>query len=185
MARRRFFVDNVHNHRAEIIGDDARHLSQVLRVEAGQESELSDNRDVYLAEVETARKERVVFKTLEKLVPNEPGVRVSLYVALIRFDRFEWILEKVTELGVESITPVETTRSERGLEKAAVKRIARWRRIVHESSQQSRRLRLPEVAEPVTFHEALQAEAERRLFLDRHGLELEFSMPPDIRPASP
>ncbi len=166
MARRRFFVDEVHNHHAELTGDDARHLSQVLRVEAGQKYELSDNRDVYLAEVETSRKERVVFRTLEKLPAEEPAVRVSLYVALIKFERFEWILEKATELGVESITPVETVRSERGLEKAAPKRLTRWRRIVLESSQQSRRLRLPEVAEPIGFREALKAEAERRLFLD-------------------
>jgi 16S rRNA (uracil1498-N3)-methyltransferase len=166
MARRRFFVDEIHNHHAQLIGDDARHLSQVLRVEAGQKYELSDNRDVYLAEVEIARKERVVFRTLEKLPPEEPGVRVALYAALIKFERFEWILEKATELGVASITPIETVRSERGLEKAAPKRLTRWRRIVLESSQQSRRLRLPEVAEPVGFREALKGEADRRLFLD-------------------
>ncbi len=166
MARRRFFVHEVHNHHAELTGDDARHLSQVLRVEAGQKYELSDNRDVYLAEVETARKDRVVFRTLEKLPAAEPGPRISLYVALIKFERFEWILEKATELGAGSITPVETIRSERGLEKAAPKRLARWRRIVLESSQQSRRLRLPEVYEPLDFREALKAEGERRLFLD-------------------
>jgi 16S rRNA (uracil1498-N3)-methyltransferase len=166
MARRRFFVHEVHNHHAELTGDDARHLSQVLRVEVGQKYELSDNRDVYLAEVETARKERVVFRTLEKLPASEPVTRIALYVALIKFERFEWILEKATELGVDSITPVETIRSERGLEKAAVKRLARWRRIVLESSQQSRRLRLPEVAEPVEFREALKAEAQRRMFFD-------------------
>jgi 16S rRNA (uracil1498-N3)-methyltransferase len=166
MARRRFFVDEIHNHHAELTGDDARHLSQVLRVEVGQKYELSDNSHIYLAEVETARKERVVFRTLEKLPVDEPTVRVSLYVTLIKFERFEWILEKATELGVESITPVETVRSERGLEKAAPKRLTRWRRIVLESSQQSRRLRLPEVVEPIAFRQALKAEADRRLFLD-------------------
>ena len=65
--RRRFFVDEVRNGQAEISGDDARHLTRVLRVEPGQRYEISDNRNVYLAEIETARKEHVVFRTLEKL----------------------------------------------------------------------------------------------------------------------
>ena len=65
--RRRFFVDEVRNGQAQIAGDEARHLTRVLRVEAGQRYEISDNRNVYLAEIETARKENVVFRTLEKL----------------------------------------------------------------------------------------------------------------------
>ena len=135
---------------AQIAGDEARHLTRVLRVEAGQRYEISDNRNVYLAEIETARKENVVFRTLEKLPPAPPSARFELYAALIKFDRFEWIVEKATELGVTEIVPVEATRSERGLEKAAAKRVERWRRIALEASQQSRRTHLPEIAEPVT-----------------------------------
>ena len=60
IMRRRFFVDQVRNGHAEISGDDARHLTRVLRVEAGQRYEISDNRAVYLAEIETARKEHVI-----------------------------------------------------------------------------------------------------------------------------
>ena len=80
-----------------------------------------------------------------------------MYAALIKFDRFEWIVEKATELGVTEIVPVEATRSERGLEKAAAKRVERWRRIALEASQQSRRTKLPEIAEPVTLARALHA----------------------------
>ncbi|MEO8127818.1 MAG: RsmE family RNA methyltransferase [Bryobacteraceae bacterium] len=166
MARRRFFVDEVHNHRAELNGEEARHLSHVLRVEVGQKYEISDNTNVYLAEVETARKERIVFHTLEKLPFSEPLVHVTLLAALIKFDHFEMILEKATELGVSSIVPVEAIRSERGLERAVEKRLTRWRRIVLESSQQSRRARLPEVTSPLEFAHALKQESDARLFLD-------------------
>ena len=166
MARRRFFVDQIRNDRAEIEGDEARHLSQVLRVEKGQRFEISDNRRVWLAEIELARKEHIVFRTLEPVQTPEPLVRTHLYVALIRFDPLETVFEKATELGVESITPVEAARSERGLERAAAKRLPRWRRIVNEASQQSRRARLPEINEPVSFRDALRAEALHRLFLD-------------------
>src|SRR5689334_23653345 len=97
--RRRFFVDEVRNGGAEVSGDDAAHLTRVLRVEAGQRYEISDNRQLYLAEIETARKERVVFRTLEKLPVIEPPVRTILIAAIFKFDHFEWMIEKATELG--------------------------------------------------------------------------------------
>jgi 16S rRNA (uracil1498-N3)-methyltransferase len=174
MARRRFFVTQIRNDRAEIEGDEARHLSQVLRVEKGQRFEISDNRSVWLAEIELARKEHIVFRTLEPVETTAPLVHTHLYIALIKFDHLETVLEKATELGVESITPVEATRSERGLERGAEKRLPRWRRIVNEASQQSRRARLPEVNEPITFEEALSASALHRLFLDeeRSGMPM-------------
>jgi 16S rRNA (uracil1498-N3)-methyltransferase len=166
MARRRFFVTEVRNDRAEIEGDEARHLSQVLRVEKGQRFEISDNRSVWLAEIEQARKEQIVFRTLEPVATTEPLVHTHLYIALIKFDHLETVLEKATELGVESITPVEAARSERGLERAVEKRLPRWRRIVNEASQQSRRARLPVIGETLGFRDALRAEAHHRLLLD-------------------
>src|SRR3984957_18686127 len=164
--RRRFFVDEVRSGRAEISGDDARHLTRVLRVEAGERYEISDNRNVYLAEIDTARKEHVTFRTLEKLAPPAPTCRLILCAALIKFDRFEWMIEKATELGVAEIVPVETVRSERGLERAAHKRVDRWRRIAVEASQQSRRPHLPVVHEPVSFEEALSTQDAQRYVLD-------------------
>lgn len=148
MSRRRFFVDEVRNGQAEVLGDTAAHLARVLRVEPGQRFEISDNRNVYLAEVDLARKQRVVFRILEPLAAAAPPVRLHLFAALIKFDRFEWMIEKATELGAERIVPVIAMRSEKGLERAALKRIDRWRRIVLEASQQSRRARLPEIEDP-------------------------------------
>ena len=167
--RRRFFVQQVRNGHAEIEGDDARHLTRVLRVEAGQRYEISDNAEVYLAEIETARKERVVFRTLGKLEPPAPTPRVILCAALIKFDYFEWMIEKATELGVGEIVPVETLRSERGLARAAHKRLERWRRIGLEASQQSRRAHLPEIREPMRFQEALSHHANYEYALDEDG----------------
>jgi 16S rRNA (uracil1498-N3)-methyltransferase len=91
---------------------------------------------------------------------------VTLCAALIKFDRFEWIVEKATELGVERILPVEATRSERGLFEASRKRSERWQRIARESSQQSRRVRIPEILPAVRFGEALATEAPHRFFLE-------------------
>ena len=67
MARRRFFVESIRGGQAELRGDDARHLTRVLRVEAGQQFEISDNVSAYLAEVVEARGERVVFRVGEPI----------------------------------------------------------------------------------------------------------------------
>jgi 16S rRNA (uracil1498-N3)-methyltransferase len=166
--RRRFFVNDVHAGRAQILGADAHHLTRVLRVQPGQKFEISDNRNLYLAEIEIARKDLVSFTVIEPLAPAESAVSVSLFASLIKFERFEWLLEKATELGVETITPVTAERSEKGLERAAVKRLERWRKIAREASEQSRRLRLPEVNPPMLLTGTAAVSAQRRYVLDEH-----------------
>ena len=166
MARRRFFVPEVRRGSAELTGSDAEHLVRVLRAEVGQVYEISDNRNLYLAEIETARKSLVSFRVLEQLTPPAPAAAVHLYPALFKFDRFEWMIEKATELGVTSIRPFEAARSERGLAEAARKRMTRWERIALEASQQSRRVRLPEIHAAAPLKAVLEAEAAIRLLLD-------------------
>ena len=126
MARRRFFVDRIHGGEAELAGDDVRHLARVLRAEPGQRYELSDNHSAYLAEISDVSPRRVAFRILEPLPAEAPAPSITLYATLIKFDRFEWLVEKATELGVERIVPVETARCEKGLFEASRKRTERW-----------------------------------------------------------
>lgn len=151
---------------AELRGEDARHLTRVLRVEAGQRYEISDNRAAYLAEISEARGDRVVFRVIEPVASPELPVRITLLASLIKFDRFEWMIEKATELGVERILPVETARSEKGLFEASGKRTERWIRIARESSQQSRRVSCPEILPAVRFDRSLAIEADYRYILE-------------------
>ncbi len=166
MARRRFFVAAIRNGLAELHGEDARHLTRVLRAAAGQRYEISDNESVWLAEIVEARGERVVFRVVEALSAPEMPVRITLCAALVKFDRYEWAIEKATELGVERIVPVETARTEKGLREAAVKRAARWARIAREASEQSRRARVPEILPVAGLGAALAERAEWRYFLE-------------------
>lgn len=147
-------------------GEDAHHLTRVLRVEAGQKFEISDGARVWLANVAEARKAVVRFEVLEEIGAGPELAPVTLYLALIKFDRFEWAVEKATELGVAAIVPVEAERSEHGLYQGSQKRAERWRRIAREASEQSRRLRAPEVREAVRFREAAGAAATHRVWLD-------------------
>jgi 16S rRNA (uracil1498-N3)-methyltransferase len=169
--RRRFFVDEIHSGKAEILGDDARHLTRVLRVEAGQEYEISDNKNVYLAEIEMARKEHVVFRTTKKLPPPPLSVQITLCASLIKFDHFEWMVEKATELGITTLVPMVATRSEKGLDKAARGRVERWRRIALETCQQCRRAKLPVVEDALPFSKVVNREFPIRYVLDEEGGE--------------
>jgi 16S rRNA (uracil1498-N3)-methyltransferase len=166
MARRRFFVDQVRRGQAEIMGADAHHLTRVLRVEAGQKFEITDSRHAWLASVETARKDLVRFNVIEEIDAGPELPPVTLFLALIKFERFEWAVEKATELGATRIVPVETRRSEQGLFAGAQKRVDRWRRIAREASEQSRRLRAPDVTSPIHLSAVCEDESNRRIWME-------------------
>ena len=166
MARRRFFVDEISGDRAELAGDDARHLARVLRAEVGQRYEISDNHRAYLAEIAEIAAHRVTFRILDPIPEEAATLEIFLLAALIKFDRFEWLIEKATELGVARILPVIAERSEKGLELAAAKRIERWKKIAREASQQARRVIMPEIMLPEAFDAAVSRTLPHRYFLD-------------------
>ena len=176
MARRRVFVEEIRRGVAELNGPDAEHLVRVLRVEQGENFELSNNGEVYLAEVEVARKSTVTFHILEALPVPEAEAELLVVPALFKFDSFEWLIEKATELGVSAIQPWEAIRTDRGLAQAAIKRKARWERIGQEASRQSRRVRLPLIEPVVRLARALATDASVRLLLDEDS-----AAPPILR----
>jgi 16S rRNA (uracil1498-N3)-methyltransferase len=124
-------------------GEAAHHLGRVLRAQTGQLYELSDGEQVWLGRIENVTRDRVQFALLEQLPAFHPSVNVTLLLAVVKFDAFEWAIEKATELGVSTIVPLAAERSEKALLAAAAKRADRWRKILLEASQQSRRVRVP------------------------------------------
>ncbi|MCW5964671.1 MAG: 16S rRNA (uracil(1498)-N(3))-methyltransferase [Bryobacterales bacterium] len=169
MARRRFFVDEIHHRQAVVSGEEALHMRQVFRAERGQRYELSDGVRVFLAEIVDFRKETVTFDVLEE-IPQAPDLlRVSICAALIKFDRFELLIEKATELGATKVVPFAAIRSEKGMEKAVPKRRERWQRIAMEAAKQCHRVNAPEVAELASWRRMLAEPAGLRYFLDEEG----------------
>jgi 16S rRNA (uracil1498-N3)-methyltransferase len=113
---------------------------------------------------------RVEFSLVERIEAREPSLHLHLLIALVKFDRFEWCLEKATELGVNEITPLIAARTDKALVAAAAKRRARWERIVLESAQQSRRLRPPKIAEAISLERAYRASrAECKILLSERA----------------
>ncbi|MEO5936158.1 MAG: RsmE family RNA methyltransferase [Terriglobales bacterium] len=161
MTRRRWIADQVEGDRAILLGQNAHHLARVLRARVGQEfaivcQDKAGGDRVRLGRVVTIEGERVVFD-LGETVEQVESRPVTLLLAVFKFDRMEWALEKATELGVTAIQPVIARRTDAHLATAAAKRVERWRRIVHEAAQQSRRVSAPEIAEPLKLKDALQA----------------------------
>ena len=163
-------MPEIHSGRAELKGEDAAHLVRVLRAAPGQFYEVCDNSSVYLAEIESAHRSSVIFRCIEKLPVPDQEAELILVTALFKFDRFEWLLEKATEIGASRIIPFAATRTEKGLEVAAGKRAARWQRIATEASEQARRARLPVIHPVFPWGEALATEATVRLLLDEDSL---------------
>jgi len=161
MTRRRWIADRVAGTSAYLLGDNADHLVRVLRVKPGQEFEVSAGGVLRLGRVVSASAGQVEFELGEE-IQNAALPNVTVYLSIFKFDRLEWALEKLTELGVAKIVPVIARRTEPHLAKAAEKRVERWRKIAREAAQQSRRIVPPEIAEPVALKKAaVEAKGER------------------------
>jgi 16S rRNA (uracil1498-N3)-methyltransferase len=158
VSRRRWIADEWSGETAAITGQNARHLAQVLRAKIGQTFELAGGGQLRLGTISQISDERVTFALGAQVEAARIHREITLALAVFKFDRLEWAIEKTTELGVARIVPVIAQRTDAHLAKAAEKRLERWRRIAHEASQQSRRMTEPEIAEPKTLKEFLAAE---------------------------
>ena len=155
-------------------GEAAHHLGRVLRAQTGQLYELSDGERVWLGRIESVGRDRVQFALVEELPAIHPGVELTLLLAVVKFDAFEWAIEKATELGVSTIVPLAAERSEKALLSAAAKRAERWKKILLEASQQSRRVRVPVLGELVRPESAFASR--------RDGLRVMLSERADASP---
>ena len=166
--RRRWIADtwspqSGHPTRAALTGEQAAHLARVLRAQPGQVYDIVANGFLHRAEITSVRaaspeQDAEVAFTLHEELSSDAALPIHLLLAVFKFDRFEWAIEKATELGVARITPILARRTEKHLALAAEKRVARWRRIALESSKQSRRTDIPQIADPAPLAAALARE---------------------------
>jgi len=155
MTRRRWIADNSNDNTASLIGAQAEHLARVLRAQPGTEADIVANGRVFRASIHSVSTDEVVFNLLEE-IPSEFALPITLLIAVFKFDRMEWAIEKATELGVARIVPVIARRTEKHLAEAADKRVERWRRLAHEAAKQSRRADLPILEDPIALPARLQ-----------------------------
>ena len=156
----RFFVEIGADTGGTIVisGEDAKHISLSLRARTGEEITLCDGagRD-YECVIKNITKAEVEAEVLDiKPCNAEPDVDVTLYQAMVKSDKFDFIVQKCTELGVKRIVPV---LSQRCISKpdgdAFCKKLSRWNKIAKEAAMQSGRGVIPEVLEAVSFEDML------------------------------
>jgi 16S rRNA (uracil1498-N3)-methyltransferase len=147
MTRRRWIADTWNDATAALHGDQAQHLSRVLRAQPGMEFDVVAGGRAWLARIASIDRDSVQFTLLHEL-ETASALPVTLLLSVFKFDRMEWAIEKAVELGCGRIVPVLAERTEKHLAQAAAKRAERWRRLALEAAKQSRRSDLPEIGEP-------------------------------------
>ena len=152
MTRRRWIADEVHGDIATLTGEHAFHLSRVLRAQVGQEFDIATGNAVRLGRITSISDNRVEF-ALGKEVVGKCSAQLTLVLAVFKFDRMEWAIEKCTELGVTKIIPLIARRTDSHLAGAASKRHERWQRLARQACEQSRRAAAPEISLPVKLKE--------------------------------
>ena len=181
MTRRRWIADTWNESTATLAGTQATHLARVLRAQPGMEFDIVAGGRVRRAVITAISEDSVDFALGEEVEASQ-ALPVTLLLAIFKFDRMEWAIEKATELGVERIVPVIARRSEKHLTQAAAGRVERWRRIAREAAQQSRRSDVPAIDDPLTLKGAILQEASKlRLLLseNEHIVTLRDAMETD------
>lgn len=156
MTRRRWIAEHWDEATATIAGAQAEHMARVLRAQPGMEADVVAGGHVFHAQVAAISTKEVRFNLIAEL-EADPALPVTLVLSVFKFDHMEWAIEKATELGAGAIAPVIARRTEKHLALAADKRAERWRRIVHEAAQQSRRSDVPILHDPVALSARVRA----------------------------
>jgi 16S rRNA (uracil1498-N3)-methyltransferase len=166
----------------------AHQIRDVIRLDIGEHLLLLDNSgDEILATVAKINKASVEVHLLERRPGrSEPATRIILCQGLLKSTRFEWILEKGTELGVAAFSPIICRRSMAGLEDTGSSKIQRWQRIIQEAAEQSGRSRLPELLPVRPLEQALNSIPSNALAImpweEEHALTLHDVLSTSIRP---
>lgn len=168
MSERFFLGTPPREGRAVLDGDEARHLTRVLRARIGDEVVLFDGTGTaWPARVAGVHRDRVDLETTATLVdPPHPGPAVTLAVALPKGERQKWLVEKLTELGVDRLVPLVTAR---GVAEATASARARLERGVIEACKQCGRNRLMEIGEPQSLSSLLAAVGDAELIVADPG----------------
>jgi 16S rRNA (uracil1498-N3)-methyltransferase len=167
MTRRRWIADEFSDQRAALVGDHAVHLVRVLRARVGQEFDIATPGAVRRGRITSLNDNRVEFELGEEITPVASS-EIILALAIFKFDRMEWAIEKCTELGVSRILPVLARRTDSHLAAASVKRTERWQRIARQAAEQARRPAPPEITAPVELPQILSFQAPLRIVLSEN-----------------
>ncbi len=158
-----FFINDnqIENEKVKIIGQDAKHISNVLRMKKGEEIYICniDSKERYLAKIDDINKDYVMVICIQKLESIEPNIKITLFQGITKADKMEYIIQKSVELGVYNIIPVDMKFCI-GKIKDEDKKITRWQAISESAAKQSKRGIIPKIEMPKRLSEVCKIISE-------------------------
>ncbi len=156
----RFFIppDWIDKSKVTLVGPIAHQIKNVLRLKPGRNIVVLDNfgQEYVVALTHIAKNVVVGQVTEQRAAGGEPELKISLYQGTLKAQKFEWVLQKGTELGLAEFIPVISERSVLGDVQVVDQKAMRWERIIQEAAEQSRRGILPELRPGMMFAQACQ-----------------------------
>ena len=183
----KFFVEEnqIENDKINIIGEDVKHISSVLRMQKGEQILIGSKEtlETYLTEIEQIEKEKVVAKIIEKYdTQTESNVEIDLYQGLPKADKMELIIQKTTEIGVSKVTPVDMVRCIVKLdEKNAKKKIERWQKVAEGAAKQSKRSKIPEIKNKIKIKDLENIISQYDAFIVAYEEENEVTLKQELK----
>lgn len=183
----KFFVEEnqIENDKINIIGEDVKHISSVLRMQKGEQILIGSKEtlETYLTEIEQIEKEKVVAKIIEKLdTQTESNVEIDLYQGLPKADKMELIIQKTTEIGISKVIPVDMVRCIVKLdEKDAKKKIERWQKVAEGAAKQSKRSKIPEIKNKIKIKDLENIISQYDAFIVAYEEENEITLKQELK----
>ena len=183
----KFFVEEnqIENDKINIIGEDVKHISSVLRMQKGEQILIGSKEtlETYLTEIEQIEKEKVVAKIIEKHdTQTESNVEIDLYQGLPKADKMELIIQKTTEIGISKVIPVDMVRCIVKLdEKDAKKKIERWQKVAEGAAKQSKRSKIPEIKNKIKIKDLENIISQYDAFIVAYEEENEVTLKQELK----
>lgn len=173
-----FYIDksDITENTAVITGEEAQHISRVLRMKKGDNVTLCDGEGMFYEAVLSDFSDKTVVADIlsKRVAETEPSVKVTVFQGVPKNPKLETIIQKLTEIGAVRLVPVDTKRAVAKLDKE--NKVDRLRKIAREAAKQSKRGIVPEVLSPVSFNDAVKMAAEADLALIPYEEEREMSL---------
>ena len=161
----RFFIKNEQKKENEItiIGEDVKHIKNVLRKQIGDNLEICNQETgkTYICEISNLKEQEITTQIIKEISTEEGRVKVDIYQGLPKADKMELIIQKSIELGVNAIIPVEMKRCVVKLDsKSESKKIERWQKIAESAAKQSGRNTIPEIRHMIKVEDIIKLKNE-------------------------
>lgn len=168
--------DDIEDNMAVIKGEEAQHISRVLRMKKGDKVTLCDGEGMFYDATLTDFEDKTVTAeiTSQYVAQTEPKVQLTVFQGVPKNPKLETIIQKLTEIGAVRLVPMDTRRAVAKLDKSA--KVDRLRKIAQEAAKQSKRGIVPEVLDAVPFKKAVEMAAKADLALIPYEQESEVSI---------